>query len=113
MEHIKETTQEQREHVEDIMTLERTINDLRSQLEVHHYELSLLAPHKKGEIVKITNGKRQYKRAVLCEIKTQVYADKLFYNYEFRPLKVNGCLCQNKIYLLSEEYEWTGERYSE
>ena len=106
-------TQEQREHVEAIMTLERTINDLRSQIEVNHYELSILAPHEKGEIVNITNGKHQYKRAVLWEIKTQVYADKLFYYYDFRPIKINGGLGKCKIYLLKDEYEWTGEKYSE
>lgn len=112
MEHIQELTQEQRKYVEAIKIGEKTIEDLRAQIEVNHHKLSTLAPHKIGEIVDITS-KRQYKRAVLCEIKTQVYADMLFYNYEFRPLKVNGCLCQNKIYLLKEEYEWTGEQYSE
>lgn len=113
MEHIQELTQEQRKYVEAIKIGEKTIEDLRAQIEVNHHKLSTLAPHKIGEIVNIVTGFHQYRSAVLTEIKTQVYANKLFYNYEFRPIKVNGCLCQNKIYLLNEEYEWTGEQYSE
>lgn len=112
MEQVKEMTQEQRERVEDIMTLERAINDFRSQIEVKHYELSTLAPHEKGEIVNITFGRHQFKRAVLYEIETQVYANMLFYHYVFRPIKANGIMGVNKVYLVNEDYEWTGERYN-
>ena len=113
MEHIKEITQEQRKFVEAINIGEKTIEDMKAQVNNNYHALAELAPHKIGEIVNIVKGYHQYRSAVLVEIKAQVFDGKLFYLYDFRPIKVNGGLCKNKIYLLKEEYEWTGEQYSE
>ena len=114
MEQVKEMTQEQRKLVEAIKKGDRTIDKIRAQVNMNYHALAELAPHKIGEIVNIIDGHHQYKRAVLTDIHPKVnFGEELHYIYDFRPIKVNGGLCMNKIFLFHKDYEWTGEQYSE
>ena len=97
-------------------------------------ELCLLAPHKKGEIVKWNapvwekvrydwhwNSCRQQtgvveKKAVLRNItidlwNLQTYG-KLAFRYEFSALKKDGTVAKNTVYP-REGFEWTGEILSD
>lgn len=101
----------------------------RKELEVQN-ELSQLAPHKVGEIVKWTEVKQKRvggtfwkpvyqdlppveRRAVLTFVKA--YVDRwrdcsvdLIYKYTFKPIKKDGGISQNGTYP-NRDYEWTGE----
>lgn len=93
-------------------------------------ELSALAPHKVGEIVKWTECKKKnvgtwmkpvYEDmppkdcyAVLTRVDAiiDVYADdkdKLYYRYEFKSIKKDGGISEKCVRVRAKDYEWTGD----
>lgn len=93
-------------------------------------ELSALAPHKVGEIVKWTERKRKNigswlhpsfvelppveNRAVVTKVVADIWKwrdenAELNYKYEFKPIKKNGCVSSNLCHPNYDAIEWTGE----
>lgn len=119
--------------------LVRTINAYREQqseaakhIKEAKAELTKLAPHKVGEIVKwVVKGRQKrvggtiwhpkYEQqpdkevvAVLTKVEAEVGTicnTELYYHYEFKPIKKDGGISQNQVYPRAEDVEWTGEIY--
>lgn len=89
-------------------------------------ELSALAPHKVGEIVKWTECKKKnvgtWMKPVYEDMPPKdCYAvltmvdviaddkDKLYYRYEFKSIKKDGGISEKRVHIRAKDYEWTGD----
>lgn len=125
-------TQKEQELVEKYVAFKKAEDDARRNGMETLRVLSKLAPHKVGEIIKWQEVKRKRvggsvwnpiykdlppveKTAVLSRVTATVMLfseNDLYYKYEFRSIKKDGCLSQNNTHPCSD-YEWTGEMYNE
>ena len=125
-------TQKEQELVDKYVAFKKAEDEAcRNAMETRR-ELSKLAPHKVGEIIKWQEVKRERvggslwkpiykdlppveKTAVLSRVTANVMLfgeNALYYKYEFRSIKKDGFLSQNNARPFSD-YEWTGEMYNE
>ena len=126
-------TQQEKELVEKYLIFKKAEEDARRHRLDTLNELSAIAPHKVGEVVKWTEQKTKNvgtwlnpkyedlppveKKAVVTCVTADVWCfmtdrePSLHYKHEFKPIKKDGTISQNQCYPNMDAIEWTGEMY--